>query len=121
MASSAVPASATTSNPSSPSSNRRRPLRTTAWSSASTILIASAIAGERNYERNCGELRMCAGPAAPRLCRAMTTRVLIAGGGVAALEALLALRADARDLVDVTLVADSEAFSYRSLQVGEAF
>ena len=48
-------------------------------------------------------------------------RVLIAGGGVAALEAMLALRADAGDLVDITLVADSPAFSYRSLQVGEAF
>lgn len=51
----------------------------------------------------------------------MTTRVVIAGGGVAALEALLALHADARDLVDVTLVADTDTFAYRSLQVGEAF
>jgi sulfide:quinone oxidoreductase len=48
-------------------------------------------------------------------------RVVIAGGGVAALEALLALRADARDLVDITLVADADAFAYRSLQIGEAF
>src|SRR5206468_8607037 len=38
-----------------------------------------------------------------------------------ALEALLALRADAGDLVDVTLVADNGSFVYRSLQVGEAF
>ena len=51
----------------------------------------------------------------------MTTRVVIAGGGVAALEALLALQADARDLVDITLVADTDTFAYRSLQVGEAF
>ena len=51
----------------------------------------------------------------------MTTRVVIAGGGVAALEALLALHTDARDLVDVTLVADTDTFAYRSLQVGEAF
>jgi len=55
------------------------------------------------------------------LQRTMTTRVLIAGGGVAALEALLALRADAGDLVDLTLVADTDTFAYRSLQVGEAF
>jgi sulfide:quinone oxidoreductase len=49
------------------------------------------------------------------------TRVVIAGGGVAALEALLALRADAGELVDITLVADTDTFAYRSLQVGEAF
>jgi sulfide:quinone oxidoreductase len=49
------------------------------------------------------------------------TRVVIAGGGVAALEALLALRADAGELVDITLVANTDTFSYRSLQVGEAF
>src|SRR5215212_5951620 len=51
----------------------------------------------------------------------MTTRVVIAGGGVAALEALLALRADAGELVDVTLVADTDTFAYRALNVGEAF
>jgi sulfide:quinone oxidoreductase len=60
-------------------------------------------------------------PAGPTLGRDMRTRVVIAGGGVAALEALLALRADAGDLVDITLVADTDTFSYRSLQVGEAF
>jgi sulfide:quinone oxidoreductase len=49
------------------------------------------------------------------------TRVVIAGGGVAALEALLTLRADAGELADITLVADTDSFSYRSLQVGEAF
>src|SRR3954452_12350444 len=49
------------------------------------------------------------------------TRVVIAGGGVAALEALLALRAEAGELVDMTLVADTDTFAYRSLQVGEAF
>ena len=58
---------------------------------------------------------------AKRTLRLVTTRVVIAGGGIAALEALLALRADAGDLVDMTLVADADAFSYRSLQVGEAF
>jgi sulfide:quinone oxidoreductase len=51
----------------------------------------------------------------------MKTRVLIAGGGVAALEALLALQADAGDLVEITMIADTDTFSYRSLQVGEVF
>jgi sulfide:quinone oxidoreductase len=64
---------------------------------------------------------MPAGLVARTLSTDMTTRVVIAGGGVAALEALLALRAGAGDLVDVTLVADTDAFFYRSLQVGEAF
>jgi sulfide:quinone oxidoreductase len=64
---------------------------------------------------------MSAGLATRTLWCHMTTRVVIAGGGVAALEALLALHADARDLVDVTLVADTDTFAYRSLQVGEAF
>src|SRR5690242_5770514 len=49
------------------------------------------------------------------------TRVVIAGGGVAALEALLALRADAGELLDITVVANADTFAYRSLQVGEAF
>jgi sulfide:quinone oxidoreductase len=49
------------------------------------------------------------------------TRVVIAGGGVAALEAMLALHSDAPDLVDITLVANTDTFAYRSLQVGEAF
>ena len=48
-------------------------------------------------------------------------RVVIAGGGIAGLEALLALRAEAGSLADVTLVADSDTFFYRSLQVGEPF
>jgi sulfide:quinone oxidoreductase len=51
----------------------------------------------------------------------MSTRVVIAGGGVAALEALLALQAEAGSLVDVTVVADSDTFTYRSLQIGETF
>jgi sulfide:quinone oxidoreductase len=64
---------------------------------------------------------MLARTAARILMRSMTTRVVIAGGGVAALEALLTLRADAGGLVDVTLVADRDTFAYRSLQVGQAF
>jgi sulfide:quinone oxidoreductase len=48
-------------------------------------------------------------------------RVLIAGGGVAGLEALLALRALAGDLVDLELLAPEPAFWYRPLAVAEPF
>jgi sulfide:quinone oxidoreductase len=48
-------------------------------------------------------------------------RVLIAGGGVAGLEALLALRALAGDLVDLVLLAPEPAFWYRPLAVAEPF
>jgi sulfide:quinone oxidoreductase len=47
--------------------------------------------------------------------------VLIAGGGVAALETLLALRALAGDLVDLELLAPEPAFWYRPLAVAEPF
>ena len=47
--------------------------------------------------------------------------VVIAGGGVAALETLLALRAQAGHLVDVTLVSPSTEFVYRPVTVAEAF
>ena len=50
-----------------------------------------------------------------------TYRVLIAGGGVAALETLLALKALAADLVEVQLVAAEASFSYRPLAVAEPF
>jgi sulfide:quinone oxidoreductase len=63
---------------------------------------------------------MPCGDAGSKLRDRMSTRVVIAGGGVAALEALLALQADAGDLIDVTLVADSDAFSYRALQLGRS-
>src|SRR5690242_15364600 len=131
MASSAVPASATTSKPSSPSRSGRSPLRTTAWSSARTILMSSATGAEPNYVRECGALRMWMTSDMRTLLGDMTaardsnlprrTRVVLAGGGVAALEAMLALRGAARDLVDVTLVANTDTFAYRSLEVGEAF
>jgi sulfide:quinone oxidoreductase len=49
------------------------------------------------------------------------TRVLIAGGGVAALEATLALRALAEERVDVELVAPEADFIYRPLAVAEPF
>jgi NADH dehydrogenase FAD-containing subunit len=48
-------------------------------------------------------------------------RVLIAGGGVAGLEAALALRSQAEDRVATTLVADATHFTYRPLSVGEPF
>jgi sulfide:quinone oxidoreductase len=48
-------------------------------------------------------------------------RVLIAGGGVAALETLLALRASAAALVEVTLLAPEPDFTYRPLAVVEPF
>jgi sulfide:quinone oxidoreductase len=48
-------------------------------------------------------------------------RVVIAGGGVAGIEALLALRALAGDRVELTLVAPSQDFVYRPLAVAEPF
>lgn len=48
-------------------------------------------------------------------------RVVIAGGGVAALEALVALRATLPGRVATTLVTNATAFSYRALRVGEPF
>jgi len=48
-------------------------------------------------------------------------RVLIAGGGVAALETLLALRASADGLVEITLLAPEPNFTYRPLAVVEPF
>src|SRR5437667_9941342 len=48
-------------------------------------------------------------------------RVAIAGGGVAGLEALLALRSLAGDRVELTLVAPTDHFSYRPLAVAQPF
>jgi sulfide:quinone oxidoreductase len=48
-------------------------------------------------------------------------RVLIAGGGVAGLEALLALRDLAGDRVDVTVLAPEREFVYRPMSVAEPF
>jgi sulfide:quinone oxidoreductase len=47
--------------------------------------------------------------------------VVIAGAGVAGLEALIALRQLARDRVAITLLAPERAFVYRPLSVGEPF
>ncbi len=49
------------------------------------------------------------------------SRVVVAGGGVAALETLLALRDLARGRVDITLVAPDESFTYRPMTVAEPF
>jgi sulfide:quinone oxidoreductase len=51
----------------------------------------------------------------------MRNRVLIAGGGVAALEAMIALHDIADDLFEVTLVAPQDDFVYRPLSVAEPF
>ena len=47
--------------------------------------------------------------------------VVVAGGGVASLETLLALRALAGGLVRVTLLSPTAEFVYRPVTVGEAF
>lgn len=48
-------------------------------------------------------------------------RVLIAGGGVAGLETLLALRALAADLLDITILAPELKFINRSMSVDQPF
>ena len=53
--------------------------------------------------------------------RPVRPRVVIAGGGVAALETLLALQALARDRVDVTIVEPELMFVDRSMAVVEPF
>jgi sulfide:quinone oxidoreductase len=49
------------------------------------------------------------------------SNVVVAGGGVAAIEAMLALRDIAGDRVSMTLVAPQDDFHYRPLSVGEPF
>jgi sulfide:quinone oxidoreductase len=55
------------------------------------------------------------------MSEAKTFRVVIAGGGVAALEAAIALRELAGALVSVQLVAPNTEFSYRPMSVREPF
>jgi len=55
------------------------------------------------------------------LARRDGLHVVIAGGGVAALETLLALRALAGHVVDITLVSPATEFIYRPVTVAEAF
>jgi len=47
--------------------------------------------------------------------------VVIAGGGVAAVEALLALRALAGHWIEVTMISPEREFLYRPVTVAEAF
>jgi hypothetical protein len=49
------------------------------------------------------------------------SRVLIAGGGVAGLETLLALRALASDLLDITILAPELKFINLSMSVDQPF
>ncbi|MEA2404988.1 MAG: sulfide:quinone oxidoreductase [Thermoleophilaceae bacterium] len=49
------------------------------------------------------------------------TNVIVAGGGVAAIEAMLALRDLAGDRVSMTFVAPQKDFHYRPVSVGEPF
>jgi sulfide:quinone oxidoreductase len=51
----------------------------------------------------------------------MSARVLIAGGGVAAIEAMLALHALAQDRVEIELLGAEPHFWYRPLSVAEPF
>jgi sulfide:quinone oxidoreductase len=53
--------------------------------------------------------------------RASKLRVAIAGGGVAALETLLALRALAPEQVEITVIAPNAEFVYRPMTVREPF
>lgn len=57
---------------------------------------------------------------ARRMARHDPFRLVIAGGGVAALEALVALRS-VRTSISVTLLCDVDRFGFRSLAPGEAF
>lgn len=67
--------------------------------------------------------RVASGPATHRasMRRAARVHVLIAGGGVAGLETLLALRALAADRVDITLLAPESTFVNLSMAAGHAF
>src|SRR5205807_7055666 len=61
-------------------------------------------------------------PMSPRFRRDRSpARVLIAGGGVAGLETLLALRALAGDRVDITVLARELKFVNRSMAVDQPF
>jgi sulfide:quinone oxidoreductase len=48
-------------------------------------------------------------------------RVVIAGGGIAGLETLIALRLQRPELTQVTLVAPSDSFAFRPMGVEEPF
>lgn len=56
-----------------------------------------------------------------RLAARHLTRVLVAGGGVAGIETLLALRALAVDLLDITILAPELKFVNRAMSVDQPF
>lgn len=56
-----------------------------------------------------------------RMTASRTSRVLVAGGGVAGLEALLALRDLAGERMDLTLLSPEPDFVYRPMAVAEPF
>jgi sulfide:quinone oxidoreductase len=60
-------------------------------------------------------------PARPRGQAAGAGRIVIAGAGVAALEALLALRVHLGQLPEIDVLAPGESFLYRPVSVAEAF
>ena len=55
------------------------------------------------------------------MVEAASQRVVIAGGGIAALEGLLAVRELTDGRAEVTLVAPTDEFTYRPLLVREPF
>src|SRR3954468_18559275 len=75
--------------------------------------------------RSRGPRRLRMAPRRPRRSVApMTTtplRILVAGGGVAGIEALLELRALAGDRVELTLADAAPEFTYRPMKVAEPF
>ena len=64
---------------------------------------------------------MPADPAADRSSSPDAWRIVVAGGGIAALEALAGLRALAGERVSATLLAPERAFSYRPLSTAVPF
>src|SRR5437763_5040940 len=65
--------------------------------------------------------RPCNDPGESEVSGMGALRVVVAGAGVAGLEAALALRALAGELVDVEIIAPEPAFVYRPAAVAEPF
>src|SRR5437879_13491426 len=75
---------------------------------------------KNNSHRNTQPLRRAERAVDP-LSEASPLRVLIAGGGVAGLETLMALRGLAGDLVTLTLIAPEDEFVYGPLTAQRPF